>query len=297
MKDELPGLASYIETAITNHYRSLNGDSALNTSYKDYVNTIEDNLLSGVVLDDFREDLSQGAGDELSPRGNDPPKFCTTFSSAALCANCFAPFRRHSERLELLGQHGFTKARFEQRLPTGFPGTPPHLDFYAENDTTIIAIESKFTEYLTPKAADFKPAYAARFAESAEPAWQAVYALLKAAPDTYRYLKAAQLCKHYVGLRHTLKGRDLALFLLYLYWEPVNAQDLPPFRAHREEVQDFAGRVAGARLQFRAMSYADLWNHWEASPHWPGMKKHLHSLRDRYEIAIELSGKRGAGPL
>ena len=55
-----------------------------------------------------------------------------------------------------------------------------------------------------------------------------VYRALRDNGTLYRHLDAAQLIKHYLGLRNTFPGRDVTL--LNLFWKPANAADFPEFR-------------------------------------------------------------------
>jgi len=240
-------ISTHIQTSMTARFASLNDSSLLNENLPNYVNHIEDNLIDGITLADFEEDLTQGAGGELIPENDSPPKFCATFSSSTLCVNCFAPFRNHPEQLELLGQKDFTLARFEQKMPTGLKGTPPHLDFYAENKASVIAIESKFTEILTSKSAVFKPAYENAFENLAEPSWQEMYIQLKSNPEKYKHLDAAQLCKHYLGLRHNFQGEQQEIILFYIFWEPENAIDFATYSIHRDEINNFYECVSNSK--------------------------------------------------
>jgi hypothetical protein len=74
--------------------------------------------------------------------------------------------------------------------------------------------------------------------------------------------------------------------LLYLYWEPVNAGDLPEFDRHRDEVDRFSAAVAAANPAFVSMTYRDLWQLWASCvlPIW--LQHHVAALRARYEIVI-----------
>lgn len=67
---------------------------------------------------------------------------------------------------------------------------------------------------------------------------------------SYRYLDAAQLLKHALGLATQLQDR---FALVYLYCDSPCAEA----KVHRKEIDDFAGRV-GAELRFRAMTYQQL---------------------------------------
>lgn len=50
---------------------------------------------------------------------------------------------------------------------------------------------------------------------------------LQQSPRQYRYLDAAQLVKHYLGLKHSYPAKTRVL--MYLYWEPTNADTLEEF--------------------------------------------------------------------
>lgn len=90
----------------------------------------------------------------------------------------------------------------------------------AQTRTSVLAIESKFLEPLTTKPAEFSAQYQNALG-SAEAPWRNLYQRLCSDPRTYRYLDAAQLVKHYLGLWHSFRGFHRTLFLLY--WEPSNA--------------------------------------------------------------------------
>ena len=110
-----------------------------------------------------------------------------------------------------------------------------------------------------------------------------VVAVLVDAPRAYRWLDAAQLVKHALGLVHTYTGR--AVTLLYLYWEPLNAADFWLFAEHRRETTAFAGRVVSPHLDFESMTYNDLWASWDAcASRW--VSAHLRDLRARFRIEI-----------
>jgi hypothetical protein len=60
-----------------------------------YVAQPEENLISGLSLNDFAEDLKGAAGQELMG------KFRAVHSSAALAINCFAPLRASAQRFDI----------------------------------------------------------------------------------------------------------------------------------------------------------------------------------------------------
>jgi hypothetical protein len=245
-----------------------------------YVSTPEENTLPGVKLRQFASDLEQGDGNELEG------KFRAAHSSSALAVNCFAPFKDAIADLSLLGGNGFEKIQFERKCPTGLRGgRAPNLDLVAEAAAHVVAIESKCTEYLGAKPAKFSPAYGAQILdERRESAWFGEMLDLEAGNVSYRFLDAAQLVKHAFGVARCFKMK--AATLLYLYWEPANATELPAFVAHREEIMRLGERVAGAFPRFEALSYPELWQSWETDRCPPWLKDHLRALRGRYLVSI-----------
>ncbi|MEO7859752.1 MAG: hypothetical protein ABIU05_04805, partial [Nitrospirales bacterium] len=188
--------------------------------------------------------------------------------------------------------HGkFKTMSFEAQVPHGLKGTPPHLDLRLDADDRVLAVESKCLEYLTPKRAIFARAYDRIVDQRAESPWYRHIHLLRNYDQHYRYLDAAQLIKHYLGLSHGEPRRSITL--LYLFWEPRNWQDFEACRQHRAEIHAFSEVVAGDRVRFEACSYDDLWKEWaqRQTPDWlPG---HVERLIARYmvELVPELSGE------
>jgi len=178
-----------------------------------YVEKPEDNLVPGVQLSDFEADLSAGAGAEL--RG----KFLAAHSSSALAVNCFAPLGRDEYPFDLGRHKGLRVPRFEQTFPTGLArAQPPHLDVVAREATGLVAIESKCTEYLSPKIPQFSERYTTEIQdERTDGPWYLEMLRLKAIGRVgYRSLDAAQLIKQALELSHQAKGEKRSL--VYLYW-------------------------------------------------------------------------------
>jgi len=250
--------------------------------YPNYVRELKDNLAPGVVIADFRADFEPGDGTELVSSGGRPEKLCATHSSAALVVNTLAPYRCDPGSLILAGRTGFTFTCFEKKLRTGLGGTPPNLDFYAIGPGAVVAVESKFTEVLSRKAANFSESYAKAVMELADERWMQMYHSLCAKPRRFHYLDAAQLVRNYLGIRRGLADEDAPKALLYLFWEPTNWPQVPPFSQHRSEALEFSMAVAGGEVDFTAMSYSELWDSWEELGAWGGAEARLQYLRERY---------------
>jgi len=188
--------------------------------------------------------------------------------------------------LTLAGIDGFTKASFEKKLPTGLPGNPPNVDFFAQGPAGTVAVESKFTEFLGTKVAKFASSYPCTIKRLADPAWTNVFESLLQDPEHFALLDAAQLVKHYLGMRHSLGENAGPQVLLYVFWEPTNCAELPDFRAHRAEVDLFSDLVAESDIRFVGLSYPELWAGWEERDSWPGSRDHVAALRARYGVTV-----------
>jgi len=183
---------------------------------------------------------------------------------------------------------GFTSPSFEKQFPTGLKGIPPTLDVSIRRGNEIVAIESKFLEYFSAKKAEFRPVYSSKSLTWAKTSWQMVFEDAKRAGK--RHLDVAQLVKHYLGISRLLNKGDLSGWkpskatLLYLFWEPEDAEKIAVCLQHREELQELASLVKDSDVDFIFLSYRDLWKEWETNPK---IKPHILNLQSRYSIKVE----------
>jgi len=113
------------------------------------------------------------------------------------------------------------------------------------------------------------------------PSWRAVYELLLRDATAFTPLDAAQLVKHYWGLKNTrTHPTDV---LLYAYWEPVDAAYYAAFQRHRRAIEDFSSRVDDPSCRFVTVSYPELWDTWSRDP---ALAAHLTRLRARYGVRV-----------
>jgi hypothetical protein len=243
-------------------------------------------------LDAALRDIVRGDGDELGwekPPGKPmrPPKLHSVFSSCGLALNVFGPWRIDPSGLEVGGEGGFRSLSFEEKLCIFGGGRAPHLDAFLTAPGRALAIESKLTEHLGKRpGAVFSDAYD-RLKETSHSSWWAMYERLRAEPSAFAYLDAAQLVKHYFGLKAQCAKREIAAAtLLYLYWEPLDADDHVELEQHRGEVRHFAEAVADPTIRFAAMTHPQLWREWDslAEPDW--LEEHVSALRERYAISL-----------
>jgi len=270
--------------ALADAFRRQHPDVALNP--KGYARDFRDTLLPRVSPEDFKEDLLSGDGNELEE------KFRAAHSSSGLGVNCFAPFRQRIGDLVLPGNSAFNALEFERKCPTGLRGgRAPNLDIVLSGLTSMVAIESKLTEYLLTESpsirqAKFSHAYQEQIRDARrKQGYFREMLRLQNRPDHYIWLDAAQLIKHAFGLARTFPDRPVTL--LYLFWEPLNPDADSEFARHRDEIKDFKTRVAGSLPRFEAMSYPELWRFWRGSASVPGwLHEHLNNLERRYLVSI-----------
>jgi hypothetical protein len=177
---------------------------------RSYLSNIDANLWQPLSIAALRG-FNQGSGSELKDSTDRPAKIKALHSSAALAVNVFDYWteRDATPLLHALGVKGTaTSIEFEKQFPTGLGGNPPNLDVAIQLDTGVtLAIESKFTEWLTPKPAKkefFRPAY---FPPGEGP-WarlglnhcQALVHDIHVDVERYKYLDAPQLLKHALGV-------------------------------------------------------------------------------------------------
>jgi len=240
---------------------------------KGYVSEPEDNLLQHFNnWIEIEKEIKKGDGRELSRNAKSGRRsFCAIHSSACLCVNSFAQIKNNIRRFKFLKLSDFSVAIFEKKLTTGI--STPNLDFYLENKTHSIGIESKFTEYLQPKLPDSLKKdnktglkygnlthYINRFEE------------LSNVPSGFResvfeyyiqkkeklYLDVAQLIKHTLGLLNRQAETGLKAVLVYIYWEPETTAGVALYAQHRKEIEEFRTRI-GTFVDFEAMSYKEFW--------------------------------------
>lgn len=232
------------------------------------------------------EDVSAGDGGELRQpdEAGLHPRFHSSRSSCALAVNGFGPWRCAPEGLALSGLSGFSSLGFEAKLPIrSVRGRAPNLDLVADGPI-VLAIESKLLEHLSrAKPAAFAAAYERVFTAIAHQSWQDAYRRLRGVPDRFELFGAAQILKHYLGLKSAYPDRPARL--LYLFWEPENAEALSPLALHREEIAEFSSWVKDPKVNFVSASYPELWDEWENSD-LPMPEGHLDNLRSRYALRV-----------
>jgi hypothetical protein len=233
------------------------------------VRDLADNLqvpLGGASLEELQR------GSELRPYATRPARLYSLASSAALVLNVFDHWRDRDAAPLLwalgLEERGPAHLTFEAPLPTGLEGDAPSADVLLELDAgRYVAIESKYAEWLVRRPRGkrvFKDKYfpigsdGGVWAAAGLPRCQALADDLQADRARFKFLHAAQLLKHALGLAQSGKRNSL---LMYLYYEwPVREAV-----THRSEIDRVVAWLA-PELELRAVTYQALFSSLRRAP-------------------------------
>jgi hypothetical protein len=179
---------------------------------------------------------------------------------------------------------GRLQVEARQRIFRG--GRAPNLDCLLIGSDLVFGVESKLTEMLTRHGSGgWSDAYRRESCRALlSDGW--LQTLESALSDDYhpQFLGADQLLKHALGI--SKQHPDRARHLVYVYWEPTDADLYEEFVQHRAEVAEFGDRIAGSSPSFHALTYAELWQQWETLSDEEWLRDHLRALRARYEISL-----------
>jgi hypothetical protein len=229
--------------------------------------------------------LIEGVRHEQLPDSIDRTRLRAPHSAAALTINNFLPWQRTPDQLPLAGWTGFDAVQFDVRCPTGLRGTPPHLDLLALRGEIAVAVIVRCIEYLSRRKTGVAPSYDQLLATTPGlEAWRGQLDRLRQEPQHYRHVDPGALIKFALALARTFPDRPT--ILLYLYWEPVNAERFDEFCRHRNETAELADAVRGTRVSFDPQSFEAMWREWAArgAPSW--LADHVHRLQARYCVSI-----------
>jgi hypothetical protein len=220
--------------------------------------------------------LAARAKGELRPSSSGAVRLFAPWSSTALVASAFAPWRGHPADLPLADLGPFSDLRLEERLHIPHGGGTPNLDVALDGPTGLVGVESKLTEHLEPRAPRrWRPAYhRPAMAAALDGGWRTTFEDLLAGRWAPRHLDAGQLVRHALSLRRT--GH-----LVLVYWEPLDGDDHAEVLTHRAEVAELLERVGDAPPQLRALTWSQMLDAWEAL-----LPRHVAALRARYETAL-----------
>ena len=240
-------------------------------------------FLPGVPADQVMTALSAAGGNEITSG-----KFASPQSSAALAVNAFGWFLERANTLPLLpglNACDWPALRVDLERQMRLPwrgGRHPWLDAAIETKTTLIGVESKrFEPFRDRKRAKLSDAYDRDVWGDEMQPFKAIRDRLRADHSAFRFLDAAQLVKHALGLVTEGKRCNKRPILYYLYAEPTEGRSITEeqFRQHRAEIAVFAQAVHGAAVQFAAGNYRD-WLACFAGP----ARRHATKLVERFHL-------------
>lgn len=248
-----------------------------------YVSELEKNLFRPLTQK-VREALEKGDGGETRDQAERPAKMRALHSSSSLAANVF-DYWTDRNRVPLANSlqlgDSISDLLFEKKFPTGLPGNAPNLDVVLTlAGGHIVGVESKFTEWMSPKAKNYVPFRDAYFpgkpglwADLNLPKCQELAEAMFTGRQRFRHLDSAQLLKHALGLATHSQGR---FSLLYVYFDwPCPARE-----PHLLELDSFSALV-GAEIGFRPLSYQALYEKLLGELH-PEDAPYRDYLRNRY---------------
>lgn len=232
--------------------------------------------------------LIDGVADDQLPDSVDRTRLRSPHSAAALAINNFLPWQRAVDQMPLAGWVGFDAIQFEVRCPTGLRGTPPHLDLLALREGVAVAVTVRCIDYLSRRKSAVAASYDRLLAATPalEP-WLRLLEQLRQSPHMYRHVDLGGLVKYALALGRTFPDRQTTL--LYLFWEPLDADQFEEFRRHRAELAALRDGVQGASVTFEAQSFRNLWDSWAERRSPPWLSRHVSRLRARYCVSIAAS--------
>ncbi|HEX5078728.1 MAG TPA: hypothetical protein VFV80_06205 [Geminicoccaceae bacterium] len=229
--------------------------------------------------------LIDGIEQDRLPDALDRARLRQPHSATALAINTFLPWQAAPGQMTLDRWTGFDAIQLVVRCPTGLRGTPPHLDVLALRDDAAVAVTVRCTEYLSRRRSPVAPSYDRLLAATPglDP-WLQQLAQLRAAPECRQRIDLGALVKHALALGRTFPDRPTSL--LYLYWEPLDAERFPEFGVHRRELGELADEVRAARVAFASRSFLSLWRDWDAQTQPAWLARHVTRLRARYGVTL-----------
>jgi hypothetical protein len=231
---------------------------------KVYTRSIEENLFQPLNKQ-TKENLEHGDGNELAGSEAQPAKIQAVHSSSALGINLFDYWRGSADlsiittacRLSRANRKLCGEMLFEQKFPIDDRFRyPPNIDVVIIPKTgryRVYAIECKFAE---PYSSHKHDGLDGKYLKN-DDIWQSLTStkcLAQAiSPDDsrFRYLHAAQLIKHILGLNREFGHSRYRL--LYLWYDVIGEAS----HKHRQEIKQFSDIVGSDGVAFREVTYQD----------------------------------------
>lgn len=252
-----------------------------------------DNLLPsfpGWQVERLAEQMRAGSGGELTPRKSGKRTAHAPYSSAALAVNAFGRWLGSEPQLTVAGLSSFEDPlRVEAQLQIAHGGGLANLDVLLSGPEIVVGVESKLTEvFAKHKPTAWKAVYGkAEMRAALDKRWSQVLGLSLEGRWEPERLGVAQLIKHALAIRSIYQG-NRRRHLVYVFWEPENADELDACKEHREEVARLRQLLGSdADPQLHVLTYRELldeWHHLTDGPAW--LDEHIGMLHDRYQLTI-----------
>lgn len=266
---------------LLNRQRAWAQSVSLDVDGRGYLNSVEANLFQP-LSDKIRQSFVEGSGSELQDTLSRPAKMKALHSSSALAVNVFDYWVERVSTPLLKAMHIDSDAAhiaFEKQYPTGLTGNPPNLDVTLElPDGLVVGVESKFSEWLSPKSKSkepFKDKYfpekSALWGEKGLGNCQSLAGEMYKGDVFFKHLDVPQLLKHVLGMATQL-GDRFSLYYIYYDW-PGPESDI-----HRQEIERF-DLLVGKEVRFKARTYQSVFSELEDMN---VEKKYMSYLKSRY---------------
>ena len=269
----------------------------------DYLASYIDNLFLP-LNDEEEKQFKESSGHELEDSKKSKAKMRAVDSSSALCVNFFLYLKRNNKldlicnALELDEGAAVSCSRFEKPYDTGTGKYKASIDFGMDlNNERSIDIESKYTEHHNIKHDSIiKQSYLDKKNE-----WLVRESLFSRLPfikdfvnkwelskyvnhkktyigrkSPYKYLDAAQLVRHLLGLCNQSKP----FTLVYLYYENLNNKEACD--THKNEIEKFSDILKKDGIDFKYCSYQSLYNEIKKELISDSDLEYLNYLKERY---------------
>lgn len=244
-----------------------------------YVKKMDENFIVNLSDESIR-DLKGGDGAEIKD-DKSRTKIFAIHSSSALVCNFFEYWRFRDKALLAKAfkfDQGIKSLVYEQKLSMGMQGNMPNLDlFMILNNGQAVAVESKFTEWVSKKSKNkpFADSYKTRdrWTEVGLPNCQKLVDKIYSKDEKFLYLNAPQLLKHALGLANMHSNKSK---LIYLYYD----FDTSISEIHKSEIERFKNALNG-ELSFNTLSYQELFR--EILVYSPAIDEgYFKDLKERY---------------
>jgi hypothetical protein len=248
------------------------GSTFQNEGEENYLENVNDNVF-GALTDETLKQLSRGAGGETKDYWKNGkhyrPKINALHSSSALVVNMFQywhnkdvlPILHACKQCLISREFSTNQIGFEEKFVISDDAEtfrfPPNIDVVIDDTQQIYAIESKFTEPYNRRRPKDRKGIRKEYLELESGFWNGLpnlYDLAKkicpvCPDDEFRYLDAAQLIKHTLGLKK--RGKNFRL--LYLWYDVIGQEGAE----HRKEIERFA-EIAKNDIQFSHITYQEV---------------------------------------